>query len=69
MSTTSTGVSVQATKRNTTVHIGDGRRIKGPHTAEDEDGDDLEVEGETATDVPTEFADTIVKNKLGKIVK
>ncbi len=69
MTTKETGVSVQATKRNATVHIGDGRRIKGPHTAEDEDGDDLEVEGEIAADVPADVADTIVKNKLGKIVK
>lgn len=62
-------VSLQATKRNTTVHVGDGRRAIGPHTAQDEDGDDIEVEGEVLADVPADVADLIVAKKLGKIVK
>lgn len=62
-------VSLQATKRNTTVHLGDGRRLVGPYTGEDEDGDEAEIAGEIATDVPADVADLIVAKKLGKIVK
>jgi hypothetical protein len=62
-------VSLQAIKRNTTIHIGDGRRAVGPHTAQDDDGDDIEVEGETIADVPAEVAGLLVAKKMGKIVK
>ncbi len=62
-------VKVQATKRNAVVHIGDGRRIRGPYTGTDEDGDDVEIEGEIADDVEQAAADAIVKAKAGKIVK
>ena len=58
-------VKVQANKMNTTVHLGDGTKLRGPH----EDADGQLVEGEIAEGVPGDVADAIVQNKLGKIVR
>ncbi len=62
-------VSLKATRRNTVVHVGDGRRFRGPYTGEDADGDPEEIEGEIVHDVPEDAAGAIVARKLGKIVK
>jgi hypothetical protein len=61
-------VRLQATKTNVTVHLGDGRKLRGPYMGE-VDGEKEEIPGEIAEDVPTTVAEQIVKSRLGKIVK
>ena len=59
-------VSVKATKRNTVVHVGDGRRLRGPYTDPETDE---QVDGEIASEVPRDAAEAIVAARLGRIVK
>ena len=59
-------VSVKATKRNTVVHLGDGRRLRGPYL---DPATDEVIEGEIAGDVPRDAAEAIVAARMGRIVR